>query len=209
MKRPMKVALQVMLILAVLDVSISAQRRKAVRPSAAQSQARAMKILEAGMVALGGLDAIREAQDVGVKVSGFSYARNQSVGVNPPYDKMTRDESLLIDLKNRKYIIETRDPLPGGFVFGGKQVINGTQGFFVDPRNRTVTPLNLTNFNNIGLIRRVPHLMLLTAYENAPATLRSLGNLRPSASQCAYLCFKQWDSLDTLLRCSHEFVDEV
>jgi hypothetical protein len=175
MNTPMKVAIQVMLIVAALNVSISAQRRKAILTGAAESQARAMKVLEAGIVALGGLEAIREAQDVSVKARGFSYARNQSVSVNPPYDKMTRDEDLFIDLKNRKYIIETRDPLPGGFVFGGQQIINGSQGFFIEPRNRTITPINLANFNNIGIIRRVPHLMLLTAYENAPSTLRSQG----------------------------------
>ena len=60
--------------------------------------------------------------------------------MNPPYDKMTRDENLYIDFRNRRYIIETRDPLPGGFVFGGKQVITGNQGFFVNPRDKTIGP---------------------------------------------------------------------
>jgi glyoxylase-like metal-dependent hydrolase (beta-lactamase superfamily II) len=121
------------------------------------------------------MDAIRAADDVKVKVSGYSYARNQSVAVNAPYDKMTRDEELYIDLKNRRYIVTTKDPLPGGFVFGGTQVITGNQGFFADPRNRTVGPLNLTNFNNIGLVRRLPHLLLAVIYESAPSTVRWLG----------------------------------
>ena len=163
-------------VLLVLSVSLSmGQRMNARTASSAQNQARAMRVLEAGIAALGGMEAIREAQDASVKVSGFSYARNQSVGVNPPYDKMTRDENLYIDLGNRKYIIETRDPLPGGFVFGGKQVIVGNQGFFVNPRDKTIGPLNLTNFNNIGIIRRLPHLFLRTAYENAPSTVRWVG----------------------------------
>lgn len=151
------------------------QKRAAAGAVSAQSHARAIEVVQAGIAALGGLEAIRDTQDVRVKVSGFSYARNQSIGVNPPYDKMTRDEDLYIDLRNRRYIIETRDPLPGGFVFGGKQVINGNQGFFVDPRNKTIAPLNLTNFNNIGIIRRLPHLFLIAAYENAPSTLRWVG----------------------------------
>lgn len=152
------------------------QKPRAAVNSTVQSQARAMKILEAGITALGGLDAIRQAQDVSAKISGFSYARNQSVAVNPPFDKMTRDESLYIDVRNRRYIIETRDPLPGGFVFGGKQVITGNQGFFVNPRDKTIGPLNLANFNNIGIVRRLPHLFLATAYETAPSTLRFLGH---------------------------------
>jgi glyoxylase-like metal-dependent hydrolase (beta-lactamase superfamily II) len=167
--------LAVLFIVLLCGVCVSAQRRSSDAGNSAQSQARAYEVIEAGMKALGGLEAIRETQDVSVKVSGFSYARNQSLGVNPPYDKMTREENLYIDLRNRKYIIETRDPLPGGFVFGGKQVINGNQGFFVNPRDKTITPLNLTNFNNIGIVRRLPHLLLLVAYENAPSTLRWRG----------------------------------
>jgi glyoxylase-like metal-dependent hydrolase (beta-lactamase superfamily II) len=174
----MRIATRISALFVLLILSASftvAQRVRLRTSSSAQNQARAMKVLEAGIAALGGLEAIREAQDVSVKVNGFSYARNQSVGVNPPYDKMTRDENLYIDLGNRKYIIETRDPLPGGFVFGGKQVIVGNQGFFVNPRDKTVAPLNLTNFNNIGILRRLPHLFLRTAYETAPSTVRWVG----------------------------------
>lgn len=164
-----------MVVFFLSSISASSQRSKTPSNGSAHSLANAQKVLAAGIAALGGLEAIREAQDVSVKVSGFSYARNQSVNVNPPYDKMTRDENLYIDTRNRKYIIETRDPLPGGFVFGGKQVINGNQGFFVNPRDKTIAPLNLTNFNNIGITRRVPHLFLMAAYENGLASLRWRG----------------------------------
>lgn len=151
----------------------SAQRSPAT--GSLSSYNRARQVLDAGVEALGGIEAIRASQDVKVVVKGHSYARNQSLAVNAPYDKMTRDETLYIDLRNRRYLIETRDPLPGGFVFGGTQVITGNQGFFINPRDKTVTPLNLTNFNNIGIIRRLPHLLLLFAYENAPSTLRWIG----------------------------------
>ena len=169
------VVVGLLILCSASSVYVSAQRRGAAASGSAASHARAKKTLEAGIAAMGGLEAIRETQDVSARISGYSYARNQSLGVNPPYDKMTRDENLYIDLRNRRYIIETRDPLPGGFVFGGKQVITGNQGFFVNPRDKTVGPLNLTNFNNIGIVRRLPHLFLIAAYETAPSTLRSLG----------------------------------
>ena len=152
------------------------QRRVAGNKGLVESHARAMAVVEKAIAALGGLEAIRETQDVQLKIRGFSYARNQSVDVNAPYDKMTRDEDLYIDLRNRRYVIETLDPLPGGFVFGGKQVITGNQGFFVNPRDKTIGPINLANFNNIGIVRRVPHLFLIAAYENAPSTLRWRGS---------------------------------
>ena len=163
------------LVVFFLSIPAPAQKRRVVEGGSARSQARAIKVLEDGLAALGGLEAIRAGQEVSVKIKGFSYAVNQSVDVNPPFDKMTRDENLYIDVKNRKYIVETRDPFPGGFVFGGTQVITGNQGFFVNPRDKTITPLNLTNFNSIGILRRVPHLFLLSAYENTPASLRWLG----------------------------------
>jgi glyoxylase-like metal-dependent hydrolase (beta-lactamase superfamily II) len=162
--------------------TFSQQRRPATASGSAASYARARDVIERAITALGGLEAIRAVDDVRVSVRGHSFARNQSLGVNPPYDRMTRDEELFIDLKKRRYIVETRDPLPGGFVFGGKQVITGNQGFFVNPRDRTIGPLNLTNFNNIGLIRRLPHLLLLTVYESVPASMRSLGQI-PFAGQ--------------------------
>ncbi|HEV2885196.1 MAG TPA: MBL fold metallo-hydrolase [Pyrinomonadaceae bacterium] len=163
-----------LLVTSLSPLTVHAQRRT-VASGSLRSYAQAQKTLEAGITALGGLQAIRDAKDVSARISGYSYARNQSLHVNAPYDKMSREENLYIDVANRKYIIETRDPLPGGFVFGGKQVIVGNQGFFVNPRDKTVSPLNLANFNNIGLLRRFPHLLLIAAYETAASTLRWRG----------------------------------
>jgi glyoxylase-like metal-dependent hydrolase (beta-lactamase superfamily II) len=140
-----------------------------------KSYARAREVLEAALRALGGVEAIRAAEDVSVKMSGHGLARNQSVSIEGAYDRARHEESLYIDLRNRRYVVETRDELPGGFVFGGRTVVNGNQGFFVNPRDRTVAPVNMANFNNIGIIRRVPHVMLLAAYETGAATLRYLG----------------------------------
>ncbi|MBA3242964.1 MAG: MBL fold metallo-hydrolase [Acidobacteria bacterium] len=180
MNRTSRATLSVLMVFTLQCLPSLAQRRAAKRPAppksvSERSYERARRVLDAGVAALGGVEAMRESGDVWVDVKGYSYARNQSVRVNAPYDAMTRDETLYIDVRNRRYIVETRDPLPGGFVFGGKQVISGGQGFFVNPRDRTINPLNLQNFNNIGIVRRVPHLFLLAAFENAPSTLRWLG----------------------------------
>lgn len=166
-------------LLFALCVPVSAQQSAGggtkSRTLSEKSYARARQVLESGLAALGGLEAIRAAQDVSLKISGHALARNQSIQIGGPYDRTRHDESLYIDLGNRRYIVETRDEFPGGFVFGGRTVVNGIQGFFVNPRDRTINPVNMANFNNIGFIRRVPHVLLLSAYENAPATLRYLG----------------------------------
>ncbi|MDQ3805744.1 MAG: MBL fold metallo-hydrolase [Acidobacteriota bacterium] len=180
MNRASLVAVALVLGLSILTGPALAQRRAA-RPAAKggtlseRSYARARQILDAALAAHGGLEAIRAAGDVSVKITGHGFARNQSVRIGGPYDRQRHDESLYIDLSNRRYIVETRDELPGGFVFGGKNVVNGNQGFFVNPRDRTVTPVNMANFNNIGIVRRVPHVMLLALHDNGAATLRYLG----------------------------------
>lgn len=145
------------------------------RTAAERSYAQARRVLDAGLDALGGLEAVRAAQEVSVKISGTAFARNQSVQIGTAYDRTPHEESFYIDLRNRRYIIETRDEAPGGFVFGGRNVIDGNQGFFVNPRDKTTGPINMANFNNIGIIRRLPHLMLLSLNDQGAATLRSLG----------------------------------
>ncbi|HEV2863265.1 MAG TPA: MBL fold metallo-hydrolase [Pyrinomonadaceae bacterium] len=140
-----------------------------------RSYAQARRVLDAGIEALGGLDALRASQEVTLKVTGTSRARNQSVDITTAYDRTPLQEWLYVDLANRRYIFEQRTEAPGGFVFGGRNVIEGNQGFFVNSRDKTFAPINMANFNNIGLIRRLPHLMLLALRDNGPATLRSLG----------------------------------
>lgn len=172
MNRVVRVALALL-----FSVAAFGSGEAAAQGSAAQrSYAEARRVLDAGIEALGGAAAIREAGDVSVKIKGHGVARHQSVSIDGPYDRRPYEETLFIDVPNRRYIVETRSELPGGFVFGGKNVVNGGQGFFVNPRDRTVTPINMANFNNIGIIRRVPHVMLAALAEGpGAASLRSLG----------------------------------
>lgn len=173
-----RLTLAALLFLSLVPSSVLAQRRTPqASPSKSltkESYAKARRMLDAGIVAHGGLAAMRATEDVSYTGKGVAYARNQSVRVDAPFDAMSRDESLFVDLRNRRYIFESRDPLPGGFVFGGKAVVNGGNGFFVNPYDKTVAPINLANFNNINFVRRLPHLLLLTALERA-GTLRWLG----------------------------------
>jgi glyoxylase-like metal-dependent hydrolase (beta-lactamase superfamily II) len=112
-----------------------------------------------------------------VKVSGWTWARNQSLRVTQPWDKVTRDEMLFVDVRRGRFIFENRDPAPGGFVFGGRNVISGGQGFFANDRDRTVQPLVPANLPAIqfNFVRRVPHLLLSLALEQRAPTLRYAG----------------------------------
>jgi glyoxylase-like metal-dependent hydrolase (beta-lactamase superfamily II) len=181
-KRVSGTALAMLLVCTALCPAASAQRRAANRSAAAaktgseKSYVAARRVLDAGVGALGGLAAIRAAEDVSFKGTGYALARNQSVRVDPPFERMEHDESLYANVGRGRYIFENRDPLPGGFVFGGKVVVSGGQGFFANPRDRTLSPLNPANLPAITLnyVRRLPHLLLMLARERAQ-TLRHLG----------------------------------
>lgn len=172
MQRRLLLALSVCLAL-----STAAPAQQTSKSSTADSYRKAYRTLEAGLNALGGAEALRAAEDVWVKASGSTWARNQSLKVNQPWDQMTRDETLLADVRRGRFIFENRDPAPGGFVFGGRNVISGGQGFFVNERDHTIQPLVTANLPAIqlNLVRRLPHLLLALALEQRASTLRDAG----------------------------------
>lgn len=167
--------------LALAAAAPHARARQNPKPAAhagtADSYRKAYRTTEAGLAALGGAEALRAVEDVWVKASGSTWARHQSLRVEAPWDKMTRDETLFADVRRGRYVFENRDPLPGGFVFGGRNVVSGGQGFFVNERDRTVQPLVNANIPAVtyNFVRRLPHLLLALALEQRAPTLRHLG----------------------------------
>ncbi|HWS88608.1 MAG TPA: MBL fold metallo-hydrolase [Pyrinomonadaceae bacterium] len=161
----------------LLALSTMTPAQQTPKSATADSYRKAYQTVEAGLKALGGVEALRAAEDVWVKASGSTWARNQSLKVNGPWDEMTRDETLFADLRRGRFIFENRDPLPGGFVFGGRNVISGGQGFFVNERDRTVNPLVTANLpgQQFNFVRRLPHLLLTLALEQRATTLRHAG----------------------------------
>src|SRR4051812_526091 len=97
MKRRLNLALFVCLALSAGAPTAPAQKSskaKALQVGTAASYRKAYETVEAGLKALGGAEALGAAEDVWVKASGSTWARNQSVRVEAPWDKVTRDETL-------------------------------------------------------------------------------------------------------------------
>jgi glyoxylase-like metal-dependent hydrolase (beta-lactamase superfamily II) len=178
MQKRLRLALFVCLVLfPTLHAPARQTPKAAANAGTAGSYRRAYETVEAGLRAFGSAEALRAAGDVWVKASGSTWARNQSLKVNQPWDKMTRDETLFADVRRVRFIFENRDPLPGGFVFGGRNVISGGQVFFVNERDRTVQTINPSNIPNgvFNFVRRVPHLLVAHALEQRAPTLRYAG----------------------------------
>jgi glyoxylase-like metal-dependent hydrolase (beta-lactamase superfamily II) len=176
MQRRLRLALSVCLTLCAATAAL-AQKSPNATAGTAGSYHRAYQTIEAGLKALGGVEALRAAEDVWLKASGPVWARNQSLKVNQPWDEMPHEETLFADVRRGRFVFENRDPLPGGFVFGGRNVVSGGQGFFVNERDHTIQPLVAANLPGIQLnfVRRLPHLLVALALEQRTPTLRYAG----------------------------------
>jgi glyoxylase-like metal-dependent hydrolase (beta-lactamase superfamily II) len=177
MQRRILLALSACLAFAVAPAAAVAQTNSQTSSGTAASYRKAHQTVEAGLKALGGAEALRAAEDVWVKAGGSTWARNQSLKVEGPWDETTRDETLFADVRRGRFTFENRDTSPGGFVFGGRNVISGGQGFFVNERDRTVQPLVNANLPAIqfNFVRRLPHLLVALAFEQRATTLRYAG----------------------------------
>ena len=123
MKSSLKRAAFALLTLLVCLQPALAQQRGA--NASERSYAQARRVLEAGIEALGGLDAVRASQEVTLKVTGTGFARNQSADITTAYDRAPHTEWLYVDLANRRYLFEQRDELPGGTDLDGRQPSSG------------------------------------------------------------------------------------
>ncbi|HEX8557560.1 MAG TPA: MBL fold metallo-hydrolase [Pyrinomonadaceae bacterium] len=178
MQRRLRLALALGLALwAAAPPALARQTPNANAGLTASSYRKGRETVEAGLRALGDPEALRAVEDVRVRASGSSWARNQSLRAEQPWDRMTRDETLFADVRRNRFIFENRDPLPGGFVFGSKLVVGGGQAFSANGRDRTVQPVNPANLPAVtfNLVRRVPHLLLALALEQRAPTLRHAG----------------------------------
>jgi glyoxylase-like metal-dependent hydrolase (beta-lactamase superfamily II) len=133
----------------------------------------ARQVLDAGIAALGGREAISKLEDISLKFSGINYARNQSQSPDTAYFEGRVEGTLILDTKGNRGIFEQMSTLPG-FKFHSRQIMKAEKGMAYDLDGKTAT--SFTNPNALPNITRsrFPHAMLMTALERA-GTLRFLG----------------------------------
>lgn len=164
------VGLGLALLLGMLGHQAFAQQAKS---SSEKSFAEARRVLDAGIAALGGLEALQKVEDFSVKWKGINYARNQSLSPDTPYYNADVEGSGLYDSKRNWIIFEQAATLPG-FKFHNRQIVKVDKGFALDLVAKNATPTTSPNFIANVTRSRFPHILLLAALERA-TTLRSLG----------------------------------
>ncbi|MBA2731687.1 MAG: MBL fold metallo-hydrolase [Acidobacteria bacterium] len=162
-----------LIIISLLLVSLQQINAQGAKSVSEKSYVQARRVLDAGIEALGGREAIGKIEDLSLKFSGINYARNQSLSPDTAYFRGTVEGAMTLDTKGNRVIFEQASTLPG-FRFHNRQIIKGEKGLVFDMEAKTAN--TFTNPNAIANIgrSRFPHVMLMTASERA-ATLRFLG----------------------------------
>ena len=139
-----------------------------------RSYQQARRVLDDGIEAMGGLEALRAIKDFTLKEKGRIHARYQSPTPDSPYAIGTSEETLIVDTE-RNLVFDELRTANGGFNTWVTTIIKGTEGHTFDMWSRTDTPIANPSLNNFrGQIRRLPSFILLEALDRAQ-TLRWVG----------------------------------
>jgi len=143
---------------------------------AERSQIRARKVVDRAVAAIGGADALQAIDTVKLQLQGEVWPRLQMPTPNPPFEAGQFQETLLLDMKDNRLILEQRNS-GAGFEGHNTVVIKAGEGTNYDHRARTATPIPAAQASQqqfVQYYRRLPNLILRQALDRA-TTLRYLG----------------------------------
>lgn len=143
---------------------------------AERSQARARKVIDAAVAAIGGTEALLGIETLKLQLKGETWPRLQMPTPSPPFEPGRFQESLVLDLKDNRLHLEQR---VSGAGFDGHNtiVIKSGEGTAYDHRALTATPIpaeQATQQQFVQYYRRLPNLILRQALDGANS-LRYLG----------------------------------
>ena len=140
-----------------------------------KSYRRARQVLDAGIEALGGLEAVRSVQGFTIKEAGTSYAVHGSAKPDPPFSAGRRQGTYIFDPARNRLFFEARIDGTPSFVIRFRTFVKDGAGYNVDLIRRMAVPLENPSLGDYpAMVRRLPHNILLEALGRA-STLRWVG----------------------------------
>jgi glyoxylase-like metal-dependent hydrolase (beta-lactamase superfamily II) len=171
-----------------------------------KSYARARQALDAGIKAMGGLEALREVSDVTRELAGARSDQGQGLapffaeqGGHPPVVNRPQIKSVR-DLRGQRMAESLADTILGGQPLKFLFVLNRDGAFSVNQVARTVRQLPAAAIPNIRTqrLRRYPESLLLAAW-NRPETLRWIGEENAGGAQQQVITFADSDGAQVTL----------
>lgn len=138
---------------------------------------RANEVIDAAIEAYGGAEALANLNSVARKSHFTTWATNQSRSPGPPWDENETMSFSAVDFKDKTFVGKNAGS-GGGFDFDGCQVIEGDEGWQIDYRAGTVTPIAAPDFNTAsGPFIRVTAPLLVKQLQNRRQTSHWLGEV--------------------------------
>src|SRR5918911_289010 len=103
MKRDVTIILGISLLFVMLTHRSVAQQATS---GSLRSYTEARRVLDAGIAALGGREALQKVADLSLKWKGTNYARNQSESPDAAYFRSDVEGSMLFDTKSNRVVFE-------------------------------------------------------------------------------------------------------
>jgi len=171
--RTSKNAFRLVLFVALLAASAFGQTNELTASEASYREAR--RVLDAGLAAYGGLDALRAIENFTIRHEGYTVHRNQSRRTAAPYERTPLGGTLIVETRRGRLYHDNKGSYPGGFNWHWGLMSNGKDAARVTYLERRITstqplPPQLLR----GRLRWLPHNLLVNAHERA-VQLRSLG----------------------------------
>ena len=164
-------------------VSIAASLMLATAPVSAEETLplkavnRANEVIDLALEAYGGADTIANLNSVVSDSQFTTWATNQSRAPGPPWDENEQTGFSAIDFENKTFVGKNSGS-GGGFDFDGSQVIKGEEGWQVDYRAGTITPIAEPDFNTTaGPFIRVTAPLLVKQLQERRQTSHWLGEV--------------------------------
>ena len=136
---------------------------------------KANTVIDAAIEAYGGADNLKGLNSVIRKSSFTTWANNQSLRPEPPWDENAASNFAAIDLE-QKIFVGRNAGSGGGFIFNGSQVIKGKEGWTIDYLAGTATTMPEPDFNTTsGPLIRVTAPLLVKQLMERRQTAHWLG----------------------------------
>jgi glyoxylase-like metal-dependent hydrolase (beta-lactamase superfamily II) len=166
----------ILALLAVSGVTLDGQQLGGI----AASYAQARRLVDDAVVAHGGIDAVRAARMMRVRMTGHDVWRHQSRRPAPPFDREPTTAEMLVDLDRGQLVWDGERQYPGGIRRTTRFVTDGARALLVDVRRRTHQAEEYPPAaEQTGNLFHLPQFPLLASLDHA-AGLRYLGPLRLS-----------------------------
>ncbi|HEX8130765.1 MAG TPA: MBL fold metallo-hydrolase [Pyrinomonadaceae bacterium] len=140
-----------------------------------QSYREARRVLDAGLAAYGGLDALRTIENFTIRHEGYTVHRNQSRRTDPPYERTPLAGTLIVEPRRGRLYHDNKGSYPGGFNWHWGLMTNGKDAARITYLERRINSTQALPPQVLrGRLRWLPHNLLISAHERA-VQLRSMG----------------------------------